>query len=176
MWKLKRWQIVCSPVRTGGTMKKLTALAAIPLFAGFLMAQDQGQSQSQTKTETRTTTTNESNNTFTGTLVDASCRTSQTAHRESSETTHPDENTTKTTSSKSDSYTTECPITTSTTNFGLMTENGQYVSFDQPSNTRVIEVMKKNKDWSRNMSSHKPVRVTVVGNRRGDTVVVESIK
>jgi hypothetical protein len=160
-------------------MKKLTAIAAIPLFAGFLMAQSQSGSQTQTEsrtTETRTTQTDESNATFTGTLVDASCHTSQTAHRESSETTHPDENTTKTTTSKSDSYTTECPITTSTTNFGLMTENGQYVSFDQPSNTRVIEVMKKNKDWSRNMSSHKPVKVTVVGNRRGDTVVVESIK
>jgi hypothetical protein len=160
-------------------MKKLTAIAAIPLFAGFLMAQSQSGSQTQTEsrtTETHTTTQSDSNNTWTGTLVDASCHTSQTAHRESSETTHPDENTTKTTTSKSDSYTTECPITTSTSSFGLMTENGQYVSFDQPSNTRVIEVMKKNKDWSRNMSSHKPVKVTVVGNRRGDTVVVESIK
>jgi cytoskeletal protein RodZ len=160
-------------------MKKLTAIAAIPLFAGFLMAQSQSGSQTQTEsrtTETHTTTQSDSNNTFTGTLVDASCHTSQTAHRESSETTHPDENTTKTTTSKSDSYTTECPVTTTTTNFGLMTDNGQFVSFDQPSNTRVIEVMKKNKDWSRNMSSHKPVKVTVVGNRRGDTVVVESIK
>jgi cytoskeletal protein RodZ len=161
-------------------MKKLTAIAAIPLFAGFLMAQSQSGSQTQTEsrtTETRTTTQNDqSNNTWTGTLVDASCRTSQTAHRESSETTHPDENTTRTTTSKSDSYTTECPITTSTTNFGLVTADGQYVSFDQPSNTRVIEVVKKNKNWNRYMSEHKPVKVTVVGNRHGDAVVVESIK
>jgi len=161
-------------------MKKLTAIAAIPLFAGFLMAQSGTQTQTQTQTrttETHTTTQSDgSNNTWTGTLVDASCRTSQTAHREASETTHPDENTTKTTTTKSDSYVTECPVTTSTTKFGLMTENGQFVSFDQPSNTRVIEVMKKNKNWSEDMSSHKPVKVTVVGNRRGDTVVVESIK
>jgi hypothetical protein len=161
-------------------MKKLTAIAAIPLFAGFLMAQSQSGSETQTRTrttETHTTTqSDDSNNTFTGTLVDASCRTSQTAHRESSETTHPDENTTKTTTNKSDSYVTECPVTTSTTSFGLMTDNGQYVSFDQPSNTRVIEVMKKNKDWSQNMSAHKPVKVTVVGNRHGDRVVIESIK
>jgi hypothetical protein len=154
-------------------MKKLTALAAIPLFAGFLMAQDNA-SQSQSQTETRTTTT--TSNTFTGTLVDASCRTSQTAHRESSETTHPDENTTKTTSTKSDSYTTECPVTMTTTSFGLVTPEGQYVSFDQPSNTRVIEVVKKNKMWTRDINEKKPVKVTVVGNRRGDTVVVESIK
>jgi len=156
-------------------MKKLTAIAAIPLFAGFLMAQSQTQTESRT-TETHTTTQSDSNNTWTGTLVDASCHTSQTAHRESSETTHPDENTTKTTTTKSDSYMTECPVTTTTTNFGLMTDNGQFVSFDQPSNTRVIEVVKKNKNWSRDMSAHKPVKVTVVGNRRGDTVVVESIK
>lgn len=161
-------------------MKKLTAVAAIPLFAGFLMAQSQSGAQTQTETrttETHTTTqSNADNTTWTGTLVDASCHTSQTAHRESSETTHPDENTTRTTTTKSDSYMTECPVTTTTTNFGLMTSDGQFVSFDQPSNQRVIEVVKKNKNWSRNMSSHQPVKVTVVGNRKGDTVVVESIK
>jgi len=158
-------------------MKKLTAIAAIPLFAGFLMAQSQGtQTQTESRTTETRTTQSDSNNTWTGTLVDASCHTSQTAHRESSETTHPDENTTKTTTSKSDSYVTECPVTTTTTSFGLMTDNGQFVSFDQPSNTRVIEVMKKNKNWSSNMSAHKPVKVTVVGNRHGDAVVIESIK
>lgn len=160
-------------------MKKLTAIAAIPLFAGFLMAQSQSGSQTQTETrttETHTTQSDQSGATWIGTLVDASCRTSQTAHRESSETSHPDENTTRTTTSKSDSYVTECPVTTTTTSFGLVTSDGQYVSFDPPSNTRVIEVMKKNRNWSRDMSDHKPVKVTVVGNRRGDTVVVESIK
>jgi len=156
-------------------MKKLTAIAAIPLFAGFLFAQSQTQTETKT-TETHTTTQSDNNNTWTGTLVDASCRTSQTAHREATETTHPDENTTRTTTSKSDSYVTECPVTTSTTSFGLMTPDGKYVSFDEPSNTKVVEVMKRNKNWSRSMSSHQPVKVTVVGNRHGDAVVVESIK
>lgn len=160
-------------------MKKLTAIAAIPLFAGFLMAQQSTQSQSETRTtETQTTTqsNDQSYNTWTGTLVDAGCQTSQTAHRESTETTHPDEHTTRTTTRTSNTYTTECPVTTSTTSFGLMTPEGQYVNFDQPSNTRVIEVLKRNKDWSRAMANHQPVKVTVVGNKHGDTVVVESIK
>ncbi len=159
-------------------MKKLTAIAAIPLFAGFLFAQSQSQTQTETRTtETHTTTqSNDQNNTWTGTLVDASCQTTQTAHRESTETTHPDENTTRTTTHKSDTYTTECPVTTSTTNFGLLTPDGQYVSFDEPSNARVIEVMKHNKNWTRYMDNHQPVKVTVVGNRHGKTVVVESIK
>src|SRR4051812_647970 len=110
-----------------GTMKKLTTLAAIPLFAGFLWAQaDQTQTQTQTTT---TTTTN-----WNGTLVDASCRATQTAHRESTETSHLDENTTKTTTTKTDSYANECPVTTTTTTFGLMTPKGEYVTFDEPSN------------------------------------------
>ena len=50
-------------------MKKLTAIAAIPLFAGFLMAQDTPQKETQTETTTTTKTT-----TWNGTLVDASCR------------------------------------------------------------------------------------------------------
>ena len=38
-------------------MKKLTAIAAIPLFAGFLMAQDTPQKETQTETTTTTKTT-----------------------------------------------------------------------------------------------------------------------
>jgi hypothetical protein len=151
-------------------MKKLTAIAAVPLCAGFLFAQSQS-AQRETKTETTTTTS-----TWSGTLVDASCRTTQTAHRESSETAKVDENTTKTTKTTSTESKTECPVTTTTTSFGLMTSDGKYIPFDQTSNTRVIEVMKSNKDWSKNAETKKPVSVTVVGNQRGDTIVIESIK
>src|SRR4051812_28451445 len=155
----------------GGTMKKLTSIAVIPLFAGFLWAQSD-----QTASTTQTTTTTTSNNTWNGTLVDAGCRTTQTAHRESSDTTHPDENTTKTTTTKSDTSTTECPVTTTTTAFGLMTPEGQYVTFDDPSNTKIVEVVKNNKQWSKNLSEKQPVKVRVVGNKKGNVVVVESIQ
>jgi len=153
-------------------MKKLTAIAIAPLFAGFLFAQTEQSAQRETKTETTTT----SQNTWNGTLVDASCRTTNTAHRESTETTKVDENTTRQTKTTSDSSKTECPVTANTSTFGLMTSDGKYIAFDDPSNTKVIQVLKSNKDWSKNMEERKPVSVRVVGNQKGDVIVVESIK
>jgi hypothetical protein len=152
-------------------MKKLTAIAIAPLFAGFLFAQAEQSAQRESKTETTTTET-----TWNGTLVDAGCRTTHTAHRESSETSKVDENTTRTTKTTSDSSRTECPATVTSTSFGIMTADGKYIPFDQTSNTKVIEVMKSNRDWRGNAESKKPVSVTVVGNQRGDAIVIHSIK
>jgi hypothetical protein len=67
-------------------------------------------------------------------------------------------------------------VTATSTSFGIMTADGKYIPFDQASNTKVIEVMKSNKDWSKNAESKQPVKVTVVGNQRGDVIVLESIK
>ena len=141
-------------------MKKFAALAVIPLFAGFLCAQD--------RTETRTTTTK---TTYDGTLIDAGCRTTHTEHKESR--TNPDSSvTTKT----EHSTVTECPVTTSTSAFGLLTSDGRFVRFDDPSNTKIVEIVKSNKTWSRDISEHAPIRVRVVGGRHGDLVVMESIR
>jgi hypothetical protein len=57
-----------------------------------------------------------------------------------------------------------------------MTEDGKVIAFDEPSNMKVVEVMKSNKDWSKNLDARQPVKVRVVGNQRGDVIVVESIK
>src|SRR5229473_7290522 len=113
-------------------MKKFAALAVIPLFAGFLCAQD--------RTETTTTT----KTTYDGTLIDAGCRTTHTEHKESR--TNPDSSvTTKTEHSE----VTECPVTTFTSSFGLLTSDGRFVRFDDPSNTKIVEIVKSNKTWSR---------------------------
>jgi len=53
------------------------ALAMIPLFAGFLFAQDRNQTTRVT-TETKTT--------WNGTLVDAACQNTRTERRETRET------------------------------------------------------------------------------------------
>jgi len=37
-------------------------------------------------------------------------------------------------------------------------------------------VVKNNKQWSKNLSEKQPVKVRVVGNKRGNVVVVESIQ
>ena len=154
-------------------MNKFAIVVAIPLFAGYLFA----QSESQTTTTTTTT--------YNGTLVDAACRaglnpstTTHTEHRESSTRQNPDESTTTTESTRTTTSTesVQCPVTTTTTTFGLITPAGQYVRFDEPSNTRIVEVVKGNKKWNKYMSERSPIKVHVVGKKHGDVVVLERIR
>jgi hypothetical protein len=153
-------------------MTKFAAVAVIPLFAGFLYAQDQpAQSeQSTTRTETRTTT-----NTWNGTLLDANCRTTHTEHNSSS-TSSPDENTTRTETTHTTTNSVDCPVTTTTTTFGFMTPDGQFMRFDDASNTRIIGMVKSNKQWTKYIAGREPLKVRVVGRPDGDTVVLESIQ
>ena len=153
-------------------MIKFAAVAMIPLFAGFLCAQD----QQTTRTETHSSTTK---TTFNGTLVDAACQSSHSEHNESSSSSSTEGGVTTNRSESSHSETTkdaDCPVTTTTTTFGLMTPDGKYVRFDQPSNTRITETVKTNKTWSKDMSDRTPIRVRVVGTPNGDVVVMESIR
>src|SRR5712672_3355583 len=97
-------------------VNQFAAVAVVPLFAGFLLAQEP-------RTETQTTTVT----TWNGTLVDASCR---STHTESKET-KSDENGTK--SKTTHTETTDCPVAMTTTSFGLQTPDGKYISFDPAS-------------------------------------------
>jgi len=143
-------------------MKKLAALAVIPLFAGFLYAQER-------TTETHTTTTK---TTWNGTLLDAACQASHTEHHEST-TTRPNEQTTTKTDTREVS---DCPVTVTTTSFGLMTPEGRYVRFDDASNTKIVQTVKTNKDWGRFIEERQPLKVRVIGTANGDVVVMESIR
>ena len=147
-------------------MKKFAAVGLIPLFAGFLCAQE------TRTTETHTTTTR----TWNGTLVDAGCRSTHTEHKETTSTTNPDERTTTTKTETSHSEMMDCPVTTTTTSFGLLTADGRYIQFDQPSNTKIVEVVKSNRDWNRDLMDRKPIRVTVVGASNGDVAMMESMR
>jgi hypothetical protein len=135
-------------------MVKLTAFALIPAFAGFLCAQ----------TETRTTTTT----TYMGTLLDAGC---VATHTETKETTTDERSTTTTTTTKN----VQCPVTTETTAFELVTSEGKHVRFDPESNTKIISVVKGNKEWTKTIHERGPLQVRVVGTPRGDVVVLDSI-
>ena len=129
-------------------MTKLAAIAASALFAGYLCAQtEQAPQPQQTQTTTTTTTT------WNGTLVDAACQNTRTERKEQTS----DANSTATT-------------------FGLMTPEGQYVRFDDPSNTRIVEVVKKNKKWTTYMTEKQPIKVRVVGTPNGDVIVMKSIQ
>jgi hypothetical protein len=144
-------------------MRKFAVIAAIPLMAGFLMAQSQ-QSESTTTTTTKTST-------WDGQLVDQGCYTTHTQQKDSNS----DGNggSTETVTNK---YVTECPVTTSSTSFGMVTSDGKFVRFDDAGNTRIVEMVKSNKDWNDYMTNKKPVKVRVVGTANGDVVVIKQIR
>ena len=141
-------------------MKKFLAVAVVPIFASFLCA--------QTTTRTETTTTK----TWNGTLVDEGCRTTHTEKTETKSNADQSTTTTKTETTRQ----VDCPVTTTTTTFSLLTPEGKYVRFDEPSNTKIVEIVKSNKKWSKLINEHQPVRVRVVGAPNGDVIVLESIR
>ena len=151
-------------------MIKFAAVAMIPLFAGFLCAQD----QQTTRTESHSSTTKTSWN---GTLVDAACQSSHSEHHESSSSTTTEGGvTTNRSESRHSETNADCPVTSTTTSFGFMTPEGRYMRFDEPSNTRIVESVKSNRDWSRDLNDRKPIRVRIVGTPNGDVVVLDSIR
>jgi hypothetical protein len=136
-------------------MRNVT-LAVVPLFAGLLFA------QSQNRTETRTTTTT---TTWNGALVDAACQSTRTERTESN-VGGVRTNTQITTESNN------CPVTATTTTFGLLTQDGRYIRFDNPSNARVVEIVR-----SRGFipSDRGPLWVNVSGTSSGDVAIVETL-
>ena len=144
-------------------LKQFAVVTAIPLFAGFLLAQ-------QPRTESKTTTTTTTTSSFNGTLMDASCRSTQTETKE----TKSDETGAQTKTTRSE--TVDCPVGPTTTSFGLLTSDGRFVRFDQASNSKIAEMMKNEKKWNREISEHAPVAVRVVGKPNGDVIVLESIE
>ena len=146
-------------------MKRFACMAVIPLFAGFLWGQQNQASQDETRTTTTTTTT------VNGTLVDAGCYTTQSERKETTTTTPQDTSTTTSTKKV-----VECPVTVTSSTFGLLTPEGRYVRFDEPSNTRIVEMVKGNKVWTREITERAPIKVRVVGKHRGDVIMMESIR
>lgn len=141
---------------------KFTTVAVLSIFVGCLSAQTD---QTETKTTTTTTAVN-----LDGTLVDQGCYTTHSQQKETSS----DQSSSKTTVTTK--VVTDCPATTTTTTFGLLTPDGKMVHFDDASNTKVVEMMKSNKDWSDDVKGHKPVKVRVVAMPNGDLMVIKEIK
>lgn len=144
---------------------KLLSIATFSLFVGCLCAQQSTQSESTTTT----TTTNAPVN-MEGTLIDQGC---YTTHSHSKETTSNPDSTTTTVTTKDSS---DCPVTTSTTNFALVTQDGRTVRFDPESNSRVVEMMKSDRTFANDLHSHRPVKVRVVAMPNGDVMVIKDIK
>ncbi len=92
-------------------------------------------------------------------------------HTETKQTTTDERSTTTTTTTKN----VECPVTTETTAFELITPEGKHVRFDPESNTKIITIVKGNKEWTKTIQDRGPLQVRVVGTPRGDVVVLDSI-
>jgi hypothetical protein len=144
---------------------KFATVAMFSFLAGCLGAQTSQQRETTTTTTTSTTPVN-----LDGTLIDQSCYSSHSHSKE----TNSDANSTTTTVTTKDS--TNCPVTTSTKTFGLVTPDGKMVRFDDASNARVVEMMKSDKDFNNDMNGHRPVKVRVVAMPNGDVMVVKEIK
>jgi hypothetical protein len=155
-------------------MKKFAALAAVPLFAGFLFAQEAQQVAQSSQTTTTTTRTESSqsnmmdNQEYNGVLVDANCYTTRTKDTASHEE-NGASNSTETTK-----VATTCPATTQTTTFGLLTPEGKYVSFDPAGNTQVMQIVKTDRNWQQSFESHRPVKVRV--SHHGDKIEIKEMK
>jgi len=136
-------------------MKKFAMLAAVPLLAGILCAQEP-----QTTTTTVTKTWN-------GNLVDANC---YTTHQTTTRETTPNGTRTET------SIVATCPVTEQTTTFGIVSPHGQYMAFDQPGSERVVEMVKHHHKWHTYITEKKPIAVRVVGTPNGNTIVLRDIQ
>jgi hypothetical protein len=128
-------------------MKALNLLL-IPLSVGFVFG--------QTKT------------TWIGTLVDATCQNTRTERTDTKEANGQRTVTTTT-------ETVECPVTSTTNTFGVITSDGRFVRFDNPSNTKVIEIVRTNQGFNQSAANRAPMRVRVIGTANGDIAVVESL-
>jgi hypothetical protein len=105
--------------------------------------------------------------------VDAACQNTRIERKESSRATNPDRSVTR--SETIQTETVDCPVTATTTAFGLITSDGRFLRFDSPSNTRVIQIVQSDQGLSRHLEERIPLSVSVIGTADGDVAVVESL-
>ncbi|HLH18355.1 MAG TPA: hypothetical protein VKX45_14125 [Bryobacteraceae bacterium] len=140
-------------------MKRVVILAIAPLFGGLMFAQ----------TQTTTTTTQ----TWNGTLVNAQCYQQHTSQSKSTSVDQYGNTTTRTTTS----VVSECPVTTTTTQFGVVTPSGQFVMLNPAGNQEVVTMVRKHHKWHEQIVGSQPINVEVVGTPGpSGTVVVREIK
>jgi hypothetical protein len=142
---------------------KLATIALISCFAGYLGAQT---NPATTSTPTSQEQGLQGDVNLSGSLIDQGCYTTQ--HKTSDDKSN--------TTTEITRIETQCPVSESTTSFGVLTADGKFVRFDPAGNTRVMEMVKSNKDWQDFMSGHKPVKVHVIGTANGDMLVLKEIK
>lgn len=67
-----------------------------------------------------------------------------------------------------DKHSTKCALTCANSGFGILTADGTYLKFDEAGNEKAVAALKQTKK-----TDH--LRVTVTGERDGDTIKVQSL-
>ena len=163
---------------------------AMPILAAVAFAQDTPPVQPKQPAESAAPSKAGSDRpqevktqTYSGTLIDASCAGSgsaaTTTSTSSTGSTGSSTDSTAATSSADRSAGSgsnpSCAVATSTTQFALKTKDGNTVRFDDVGNARVQEAMKTHKKWSDSASASKAIHVKANGVLNGDKLTVLSI-
>jgi len=114
---------------------------------------------------------------YSGTLMDASCAGSGSTSSTSSASSSSKPSATSASADRSapsgDGQT--CPVSASTTQFALKLKDGQTVKFDSVGNMRAQEAFKAHKKWNDSAAANKPVHVKATGVLNGDRLTVTSV-
>ncbi len=103
---------------------------------------------------------------FKGILVDMSCA----SNSSSSAATASDQKNTANRDSGSD-----CPVSASSSQFGMKMDEGKTVKFDMVGNQRTQDMIKNDKGWNKEITANKPIHAKVDGALNGDKLIVSSI-
>ena len=170
-------------------MRLLIYTVAMPILAAVAFAQDTPPAQPKQPAESAAPSKAGSDRpqevktqTYSGTLIDASCAgsgsaattasTSSTVRGSSTDSTAATSSADRSAGSGSSP---SCAVATSTTQFALKTKDGNTVRFDDVGNARVQEAMKTHKKWSESASASKAIHVKANGVLNGDKLTVLSI-
>ena len=174
-------------------MKATLYIAALPLLAFVAFAQDPAQPPTpakdpNAKTAASTPDTQKDSGrpaemktqSFSGTLMDASCAGSgaaTTASASKSDTAAAEKS--KATGDANRAATDQgqsCSVSSSTAQFALKLKDGRVVKLDDVGNQRAQEAFKNKKKWSQDATANKPIHASVSGVLSDDKLLAMSIK
>jgi hypothetical protein len=68
-----------------------------------------------------------------------------------------------------------CPVSSSSSKFGMKLDDGRTVRFDLVGNQRAQDTLKTDKGWNKSLTANQPIHAKVSGVLNGDKLIVSSI-
>jgi len=143
----------------------------LPILAGLAYAQDTPPAQPKQPAESAQPSAppEMKTQTYSGTLVDASCASSGSAAAAPAGATASADRSAGSDNSQG------CTVSASTSQFALKMKDGNTVRLDDVGNMRVQEAMKSRKKWGDSAAASKPIQVKFSGIMSGDKLTVLSV-